>query len=606
MQDALRPDDDAFRRVYAAGYQTWLGLYQRAALAAAPLEMPHATMASAFPNHPSLLPQLELNRNSTSILYATGQTRWEKSNHKCDLPPFTMRTVLRITAPGATRVIFEDRCAATAWRQFGERGDHVPILTLAWADVFSARWAEIIPGASLKYTDSRAPVFPPSEMTGSDAAVQAGDMTDGALRWWEAVLAAGEGWDASILHNGRHLKAPWSVSLPMPGISVISKSTPTTFDDHTPASCSTATSYILAYAACHGLEKQSCAAFAAALLLPTRRQMYRTVHWTRPHFPALPAQHHREHTTSYGAPPWGTSQQQLDKLLTISCNTTGMQSVLSSSFIEPDLPCNIAGAWLQGAFAVLDASCGAQETGILAQMLMQKSPHLGFLWLGAILVDVQHYIMKWARPAACLVDLQAAAWTDTFVSFLQRPVSAERVTDEITRADEARLLFLAQGRYHRLPPLAPFTPFGSIAHRDCTLDVQLHISCAGRHGLRYAGLSWDCRDNTATFQKATASSWTGAETRVAVEGDGDGVVPYDKLDQEQDCSPSMTRSIFVWLRDLDGYPVVERAIRVHAWIADDASSDEESDAREGGGGSTVGKNVGPWLAKAVTARSYTL
>ncbi|RCI07447.1 hypothetical protein L249_4544 [Ophiocordyceps polyrhachis-furcata BCC 54312] len=38
----------------------------------------------------------------------------------------------------------------------------------------------------------------------------------------------------------------------------------------------------------------------------------------------------------------------------------GMSSLLSSSFIKPDLPCNICGAWIQGAFAVLDVTL-AQE-----------------------------------------------------------------------------------------------------------------------------------------------------------------------------------------------------------------------------------------------------
>ncbi|KAF1738523.1 hypothetical protein CRV24_000449 [Beauveria bassiana] len=36
-------------------------------------------------------------------------------------------------------------------------------------------------------------------------------MTDRALRWWEAVLATDEGWDASVLQNKRNLKSPWSL-----------------------------------------------------------------------------------------------------------------------------------------------------------------------------------------------------------------------------------------------------------------------------------------------------------------------------------------------------------------------------------------------------------
>lgn len=145
-------------------------------------------------------------------------------------------------------------------------------------------------------------------------------------------------------------------------------------------------------------------------------------------------------------------------------------------------------------------------------MLMRRSPHLDFLRLGAILVELPHNIMKRARPAMYHMDLHAAAWTNTFISSVQRPVSTESCTGEITRADEARLMFLAQNEFHQMPPLIPFTPFGSIALLDCTLDVRLHASCAGHRGLRYADTSSDCNDDTIIFQKGSTSSWIGTET----------------------------------------------------------------------------------------------
>lgn len=286
-----------------------------------------------------------------------------------------MKTALRVTAPCATRIHLEDSSPTTPWNQFGEHGDHIPILTLAWAYVLSARWAEIIPGATMEYTNSRAPLFPTCEGIRCDSTpIQLGDMTDHALRWWEAVLATDKGWDASVLQNKRKLKSPWSVSLGMPGMSIDLKSKPATLHDHAPASYAMASSYILAYVAYYGIYDQSCAAFATALLLPTRHGISKSVHWARPHFSA---NHRVQLMKGHGQPPWGRNEQQLDKLLTMSCNATGMQSILSSSFIEPDLPCNICGAWLQGTFAVLDAP-SAQEPAVLAHMLMQKSPHLDF------------------------------------------------------------------------------------------------------------------------------------------------------------------------------------------------------------------------------------
>lgn len=597
MQDEVKPNDETFKRFYAAGYQTWREVYECAT--SSPFTFPSLNMANAFPNHPYLTSEVELDRRSTSVLQTTGQTVWKTTDSNCNLPTLTMKTTVPVTATCATRVIL-DRCSTTSWNQFGELGGHIPILTLAWAYVLSARWAEIIPEANMEYTTSCAPTFSLNEIPDSNtSAIQLGDVTDRALRWWQAVLAPGEGWNASVLQNNRNLKAPWSVSLQLSENSMILQGKPSILGDSAPPSSITATDYILAYVANHNVQGQSLAAFGAALLLPTQHQTSKPVRWALPHFPV-------EHPFRGSAgvrnhPPWGRNERQLDKLLTMSCNFTGLQSILSSSFIEPDLPCNICGAWLQGTFEVLDIP-SAQEPSVLAQMLMQKSPHLNFLWFGAVLLGMQSHIMKWARHAACLIDLQTAAWTNTFISFLQRSVSVYPSGNRLTRADEARLMFLAQGQHHCVPPLVPFTPFGSIELKDCTLDVQLHATCAGHHGLRYAGMSWVCRNNTTMFQNATVSLRTNTFNLAGQ----DLKIPYTQLNRDKDCSPSVTRNMFRWLRDADGYPAAEQAIREHVWIADELSSDEESDTIEGDVRSSMAEHVSSWLSRAVTTRSYTL
>ncbi|KAG6092989.1 hypothetical protein E4U14_000476 [Claviceps sp. LM454 group G7] len=63
-------------------------------------------------------------------------------------------------------------------------------------------------------------------------------------------------------------------------------------------------------------------------------------------------------------------------------------------------------------------------------------------------------------------------------------VEAEDVEAEaIQRADKARLMFLSQTEFHSDLPFNQFPPFGMIAARDCALEVQLHASCGGNHGL---------------------------------------------------------------------------------------------------------------------------
>jgi len=82
-------------------------------------------------------------------------------------------------------------------------------------------------------------------------------------------------------------------------------------------------------------------------------------------------------------------------------------------------------------------------------------------------------------------------------------------------------------------------------------------------------------------------------------------VTYDNLDNEDDdCSEMVTRNIFTWLRDEDGFPVAERAIREHEWI-DNLDSDDDCPIT-GDAQSTVGGNLHGWLLKTMTQRSNSL
>lgn len=596
MQDAVRPNDDAFKRVYTAGYRTWFDLYERATDNVPVIH--HATLAAAFPGHPYLIPELEIHMNPNSVLQATGRTIWKTAENKCDLPPLQMKTMLRLSTPRATRIIFDDSRPTVTWDQFGKPGHHIPILTLAWAYVLSSRWTEIIPGATLEYTGNCAPsYYPNGQVAALETSVRVGNTSNDALRWWKAIFAENEGWEACI--KGRDVLSPWSVSVLKPAISIVTESEQPSVFDKVAVSYTVATNYILDYVNYYDVQEENHTAFAAALLLPTQRHISNCLYWKRPQFPGNDKRHHKAESDRY--PPWGKNEY---KLLTMSCNTTGIQSLLGSTFIEPDIPCNISGAWLQGAFAVLDTTA-MQSPAILANMLMKKSPNIGFLWLGAIAMNSHNYIMKWAKSACVNVDLQAAGWTNTFISFLQRPVSISWPSNEITRADEARLMFLAQRPYQGAAPLVPFPPFGSISLKDCTLEVQSHAACAGQHGLRYAGISWDGKHGGTVFQSGNMAPWAGVEVRIDALV-GELTNGYGNLDRDRECSEAVTRCMFSWLRGADGYPAAERAIREHEWIADEWSSDEESDTKHGDSRSSRGKNIGPWLLKGATTRSYTM
>ncbi|PWI65463.1 hypothetical protein PCL_07064 [Purpureocillium lilacinum] len=595
MQDSLQPDSAILKHYYERGYRLWQGVYL--AGLASPVDATALDLRHAFPQHPYFVPNLHLDTRSPGVLYATGTSTWQASTGNCSLPAFNKTYAFPVTARDPIIVSLRPNRDS-----FGLDGGHISILTLAWAYVLSQRWSELIPGAAaIEYTNSMAALsdFSRSFENPEYPVIDLGIVTDEAIRWWAAVLAPGEGWLACIHHEGRNLRSPWSVSLRSSKDLTLSFQSTSSHGGHRPPpSFSTAAQYIADYANYHGIEDQSCAAFAAALLLPTRRQISNKLCWT------CPSWHNKrpEPSAEQYWPPWGEDRDQLDRLITMSCNTTGMLSLLSSSFVDPDIPCNVCGAWMQGAFAVLDEPA-AQKPDVLRSMLLQRSPNLGFLWLGAILLGMQGYIMKWARPVAYIIDLHSAAWTATFVSFVQRAVADYPPhVETIQRADEARLMFLSQSEHHSTPPLVPFPPFGAIALRDCVLEVQLHASCGSSHGLLYAGWAWDCDGDVKVAQNPVSSplelGHANGQSVASV------AIRYDKLDRDRDCSEAMTRNMFKWLRDADGYPVAERSIR--DWIDDDWSSGDESAAPEGDGLSTTDRRIGPWISRWVTTRSHTI
>jgi hypothetical protein len=345
--------------------------------------------------------------------------------------------------------------------------------------------------------------------------------------------------------------------------------------------------------------EQSHAALAATLLLPVARFDNRRVQLPTPRV-RRKVRFNKE--TICKTPVWSENLNQLDRLLTLSCNAAGTKALLNSVFFEPGVACNICGAWLQGTFAFLDSDI-AQDQYILLRVLMKRDPSLGFLWLGAFIIGAQTRSLQEARQAWWKIDLHVAAWTGTLMSFIQEPVSTlSPGTEEISRADECRLMYLSHDQSYTVPPLFPFAPFGSTAITDTNIDVRQHARCETSHGLEYGSLTWRCRGGqraAITVPKIPLRPKNGQPT------DGNISVTYDNLDNEDDdCSEMVTRNIFTWLRDEDGFPVAERAIREHEWI-DNLDSDDDCPTT-GEAQSTVGGNLHGWLLKTMTRRSNSL
>lgn len=229
---------------------------------------------------------------------------------------------------------------------------------------------------------------------------------------------------------------------------------------------------------------------------------------------------------------------------------------------------------------------------------IRRDPGLAHLWLGAFLTGAEARCIQNARAGWWKIDLSAAAWTRTHVSFIQGAAAKPPpAAVDISRADECRLLYLVHASNHASPPLSPFRPFGSTAVEDTGLDVRQHMYCPCLHRLGYGGFTWDFEGGQKVKQVGDDD---GLEPLLRVKTLQEyshcllGGIPvdYDGLDPDEDeeTSETATRNMFEWLRGEDGFPVAERAIRQHEWI-DNLDWDDDSPI-EGDLRSTAGSTLG--------------
>ncbi|KAL4757076.1 uncharacterized protein BDW70DRAFT_153652 [Aspergillus foveolatus] len=361
---------------------------------------------------------------------------------------------------------------------FKSEENHLAMLVSAC--IFSARWAGLMPKAALAYTDSKAHNSDKPEEDDS-AMVDIGVADDDAARWWAAILAPTEGWEAYIAIGKDKFRSPWSISLPA-DLDLSYRETHYSLSD---TAVSAATAFHQAYAA-----------LSIVLLLPLLRDSGEDFVLPRPKF-----RHKQKHKLGSSRCnvqlnlAWVRETHYLDKLLTLSCNTRGTRSLLSSVFYEPSIACKVVSPWLQAMFAVVNY---VKDNRVLAYMRMSRVPHLAFLWAGGAIVGIHKRVLQDSQFGLIPTEPHAAMWSGTIQSFMQERVHPA-AGNHILRSDECRLLYLTQEEHHTHWPVCQWKPFGATALNDTEIDVRLHASCTG-HGLQYAGFKWTCRNGRVVHQ----------------------------------------------------------------------------------------------------------
>ena len=180
----------------------------------------------------------------------------------------------------------------------------------------------------------------------------------------------------------------------------------------------------------------------------------------------------------------------------LSCNVWGMRSLLSSTFFNGEVECNLASAWLNPIVAITTPLIQDEKPTTLAKVLGYRQLRLASLWLGATVVGLANSTLRNIRIRLTATEFNAAAWTGTHQSFLNvEPGSSDGPM--IRREDECRLLFITACDGYTRPPVHPWKPFGETPLLDTELAVQQHATCRC-HCLEYQTWNW----NLANGEKA--------------------------------------------------------------------------------------------------------
>lgn len=161
----------------------------------------------------------------------------------------------------------------------------------------------------------------------------------------------------------------------------------------------------------------------------------------------------------------------VEKCITLSCAEEGIDSILRSPFLDPGVPCNLAGAYLLGARQALSESGNMKA---LEDLMTRRRPTIAPLWLAAIWCGQAERTLNDTILGSCFVNLPASTWTGSPQSFIQYDYVSNGPQETILRAEEYRITYLANPLV--LPPRLPYPPFGYTKKNNLSLEVGTHLS----------------------------------------------------------------------------------------------------------------------------------
>ncbi|PYI11334.1 hypothetical protein BO78DRAFT_382624 [Aspergillus sclerotiicarbonarius CBS 121057] len=411
-----------------------------------------------------------------------------------------------------------------------------------------------------------------------------GDVDDETCRWWQALLATGQGWKAEIaVDNGGAFLPPWAVQIKDGFTCQVKCDRGTSKEpDFSPPSSLRAMMFLRNFCELHNVTTEFSIALVTALMLPVHNFYGIPVNlqWQLIDDACFPRVYRHDDQLEIF---WSNIQ----RYLSLCGHPRGIMSNLCGGFWEPDIPCNLVHAWLYPPFEHLPTVEGISGSmqrhhEALLRVCVGRRPKLAPLFLGANLSGVMSLVLRFVKSGIPVLDLDAAGWARCEQCFIQNSGQQTYIqTNSMSRTDVWRLLYITEE--YPSPPLTPWKPFGEMELQNIPLQASTHRGCSD-HYLRYQLWRWELADGS--FLEDEGLHQDDLEVSPIIYGkDRPTSIPL-KLPPIQDtASENATRHAFQWVTvNGDGFPPSERDIYNHEWVGagDDFSDYSTADCSESG------------------------
>jgi hypothetical protein len=590
--DPVRPSLAGSLDTLSRSKSYWKELFARAQSTTTIPESCFNLKALLLNNIPSI-PQSQdvLERFKYDMMLIEGYAKWDISpeslidKQDCDLPSTKQTPTLDISIakllPGKLNLTDDPALRFTS----EDRGDYIGLFVLGWLYILSVRLIELR-GKDLddrvSYTGTAAESYVHGKRSGTGSAGEAVPLNIGArdhseLRWWTAILANGEGWQAILTRNGTAYRPIWEFHLQDASFSVSQNADfpSSACQCHCPSS-EEALKYLFNFARLNGVLDQLIIGLASALILPScNRWSSGTRHLL---VPKEPKNNYSSDNTADISHDQLPSFSESPHLMTLSALSTNIGSDLANSFWEKDIPCNLVSEWLNPVFdEIIPSLLEKKDYKTIILAMAERRPTLAPLWLGASVMGFLPRVLIESRSLSRAWP-ETIIWTASSQCFMDPQnfgtVSVQRGPDGkymIPREDEFRLLYLLdlEGEAFKFPPVVSYPPFGLTSVESCSIMVRKHYSCG--HRFRYLCWQWKCVQNQILCD--TGISHGGH--RVITQPLALAVVTSSPIPDiisrgpefDESLSENATSNVFVWPCHTEGTKPEDRALWKHEWLS---------------------------------------